>query len=92
MKLINIAEGWHNYIMSSKYTQKLMKSRLDICDECPKKEQLSFIGQKIVGAINKEGSLYRCGHCKCPLAAKTASVNESCPLGKWGIAGTESMY
>lgn len=92
MKLQNIAEGWYNYIASSKYTQRLMKSRLDICDTCSKKEQLSPIGKKIVSAINEEGSLFRCGECKCPLAAKTASPSESCPLGKWSIAGTESIY
>jgi len=90
--LIDIAKGWYNYVASTPYTKRLMEYRLDICDKCPKKEQLSEVGMKIVTAINKEGSLYRCGECKCPLAAKTANPKETCPLEKWRIAGTESLY
>ena len=90
--LSNIATGWYNYINASSYIKGLMNSRLDICDSCPSKVQLSAVGQMIVKGINKEGNLFKCKECSCPLAAKTANPKEKCPLHKWSIAGTESYY
>ena len=90
--LRNIAEGWYNFINATAYTKRLMQSRLEICDTCPSKEQLSSIGEKIVKTINEEGNLFKCKECGCPLAAKTANLKEKCPLGKWSISGTESYY
>ena len=90
--LVNIASGWYNYLNTTSYTRKLMRYRLNICDTCPSKVQLNKLGQIVIKAINEEGNLYKCKECGCPLAAKTASLNEKCPLEKWSIAGTESYY
>ena len=90
--LVNIAQGWYNYATASGYNKSLMESRLAICDKCPSKKQLNQLGEVIIRAFNVEGSLFKCGECNCPLAAKTAALNEKCPLGKWDIAGTESLY
>lgn len=91
-KLTNIAEGWYNYLVGAAYTRKLMRSRLAICDDCPSKAQVSKLGQVLAKGLNLEDSTYMCKKCSCPLGAKTAATKETCPLGKWGIAGTENFY
>lgn len=92
MTLLHIARGWYNYITSTPYTQELMDKRLAICDVCDKKQQLGSVGELLVTTINKEGSLFKCGECNCPLSAKTADPTSSCPLNKWSVAGTESYF
>lgn len=91
-KLRNIAEGWYNFAAGTPATRELMQFRLDKCDTCPEKVQMSALGELLVSTINNEASLYQCKKCSCPLASKTAAPGAECPLGKWGIAGTESMY
>lgn len=90
--LINIAEGWYNFLNADFHTQQMMKYRLNICDNCPNKVQMSPLGKKIITSIHEEGSTYRCKKCACPLSTKTASPKAKCPEGKWGVAGTEGMY
>ncbi len=92
MNLSNIAEGWYNYLNSTPYIKRLMRSRLDICDACPEKVQVSKLGQILAKFTNLEDSTYMCKKCSCPLGAKTAATKETCPSGKWGIAGTENFY
>ena len=81
--LVGIASGWYMFVTAPDSLKPLIIKRLEICDICPEKEQLSETGITIIRAINKAGSVYKCGHCQCPLAAKTAGPNEQCPLGKW---------
>jgi microsomal dipeptidase-like Zn-dependent dipeptidase len=71
-----------------------MVHRLNICDTCPHKRELSPLGQKLVRSINDSASIFECSKCNCPLAAKTAATTSKCPLNppKWDVAGTESMY
>lgn len=83
MRLTNIARGWYHFIKATSAVKTLMEERLAICDECPEKEQLSPASQKLMTAINAQTSLYRCGHCHCPLSAKTSDPKEKCPLKKW---------
>lgn len=83
MNLGDIAEGWYNYIVAKPSVRSLMLKRLETCDVCPSKVQMSQAGITIVQLINKAGSVYKCNECQCPLAAKTSSTNEKCPLGKW---------
>ena len=91
-KLSRIAEGWYNYLQSSGYTKELMATRLEHCDVCPYKKQMTGIGKVLTTALNMEENTFFCSKCNCPLGSKTAATKESCPIGKWGIAGTESMY
>jgi hypothetical protein len=86
--LINIAEGWHNYITGNRHTKELMLKRLSTCGKCPHKQQLTEAGKIIIGLFNERGSLYKCRLCNCPLAAKTSAPGESCPDGRWDVAGT----
>lgn len=90
MLLTTIAEGWFNFAKGTEFTRELMRYRLSICDPCEHKEQLGVLGQKVIQSINSEGNLYKCAKCKCPLASKTAATGAQCPLGKWGISGTEN--
>jgi hypothetical protein len=83
MKLSEIAEGWLNFISQPEEIQGLIKDRLEICDTCPEKIQISAIGQKLLTAINNKTSIYKCGVCHCPLSAKTAAVGSTCPNKLW---------
>lgn len=89
MNLIQIAKSWYDFSQGSDYTKALMESRLTICDNCPEKVQMDSLGQAIVTSINAEASIYKCGKCNCPLSPKTAHPANTCPLGKWGVAGSE---
>lgn len=88
MKLSNIAEGWANFLNADEYIKNLMQERLEECDKCPSKVQLSKLGRMVMETLNHPESLYRCKDCGCPLGPKTASPGEECPRRKWGIAGT----
>jgi len=88
-KLSHIARGWMNFIKGDPYVKEIMNKRLEICDTCVFKEQLSDTGKFIVNLVNNEASMFQCGKCKCPLSAKTADPTSECPIGKWGIAGSE---
>jgi hypothetical protein len=92
MNLLNIAESWYDFLTADFNTKELMRKRLAVCDSCTHKVQLNTAGKFIVTAINEEASIYRCGLCTCPLAAKTANPKNSCRIEKWGVAGTGEMY
>jgi len=90
--LKKIAEGWYNYLQGSDYTKELMAFRLEHCDTCPYKKQMTGIGKVLMNVVNMPENTFFCSKCNCPLGSKTAAPKEKCPIGKWGIAGTESMY
>ena len=92
MNLVNIAEGWAFFIQADIHTQQLMLYRLNICNGCDQRIELDYLGKTVITAIDSTASVFKCKKCSCPLATKTASPGSACPLGKWGIAGTESMY
>jgi hypothetical protein len=89
MNLYNIAKSWYEFQKADQETRILMDKRLAVCETCPHKEQLSSIGKLLVTSINEKGSIYRCGICKCPLAAKTAHPANTCPdtPQRWGMSG-----
>jgi len=90
--LVQIARSWFAFAKGEPYTQALMQKRLAICDTCDKKEELDELGQVLVKVLHKEGSLFRCGVCTCPLAGLTAGSANKCPLGKWKRAGEDSYF
>ena len=89
LNLINIAVSWYDFVKGNSYTKSLMEYRLNICDTCEHKQQINSLGKFLVTTVNESASIFSCGICKCPLAAKTAGLENTCPLNKWGIAGTE---
>ncbi len=92
MKLVQIAKSWYNFAEGSAATKEMMHARLEVCDRCEKKEQISEMGQLVIGILNKEHSTYRCGVCRCPLAGKTAHPSNTCPLDKWKEWITPETY
>lgn len=83
INLLEIATGWYKFIQGSKATRSLMQSRLNKCSKCIYRQQLDKTGRVLVQAIHKEGSVYKCGLCHCPLAGLTANPMSSCKAGKW---------
>lgn len=90
--LLHIARGWFEFAQARPYIQELMKRRLEICDSCENKVQMSAVGKMIVGLINDKASTFRCGKCGCPLSALCANPASKCKLKKWTAAGEESYY
>lgn len=84
MKLVEIAQGWLNLAKDDPILKEMAERRLDICDGCPFKKQLSGTGQAIIQVVNQEGSIYYCDRCGCPLATKTLAPDAVCPAGNWG--------
>jgi hypothetical protein len=82
-KLTDIARGWYLFAKANPKDKPLILERLEICDECPSKEQISEFGEHFLHAINKTSSVYKCGHCQCPLAPKAADPLGKCPIHKW---------
>lgn len=83
MKLLDIARGWANVFRNSEETQELFERRIQVCDECPNKRQMSPTGQWITKLVNDEASIYYCGLCGCPLAAILRLADRACEIGKW---------
>lgn len=83
MKLFEIASGWFNFINASVEHKQMISYRLQVCDECSQKKQLSPMGKNIIEALNDEASIFYCEECHCPLAGKTAAPTAQCPLYKW---------
>lgn len=85
MKLTAIASGWYHYITGGSAIRKLMQERLEVCDGCPNKVQLSETGAFLLRAVNQAASVYQCGICNCPLSPMTADPKHHCPLSnpKW---------
>ena len=81
--LTDIARGWYLFITAPPGNKPLINARLEKCDTCEYKLQLSETGKVIVQAINQSASVYKCGYCACPLAAKTSDPSGSCPIGRW---------
>lgn len=84
MKLTEIAKGWANLAMDR--NKELALQRLEKCDGCSHKVQLSPVGAVLVTSVNSESSTYYCDMCGCPLAALTRSADSACKAGKWGPA------
>ena len=82
MKLTQIAQGWANLAMDR--NRELALQRLEICDTCPSKRQMSSVGTVIVSSVNGESSTFYCAECGWPLAALSRVPEDGCKLGKWG--------
>lgn len=79
-KISVISKAWFEVVKGN--TTKEHKRRSDICDKCKLKEYktiLDFINDELV---NIKG--FRCGVCKCPLAALIRS-EDTCEKGYWDI-------
>lgn len=82
-KLTSIARGWFNYASQSSKHKKLADERLNICDACPHKQQITGLGQVLVNTVSKHGSTFKCSLCGCALAAKVFDPISKCPAKKW---------
>ena len=67
-KFLHIIKGWFYDFID--FNPELLKSRLEICNQCEHKKQLTK-------------SIEICSECGCPLKKKCRVKEESCLLGKW---------
>lgn len=90
--IANILQGWANYMEGSKYTKRMMESRLAICMQCPHKAEMGIVGRTVVQLVDVEANVFKCTKCNCPLASATAAPGKRCPLNKWLEAGLENEF
>jgi hypothetical protein len=70
--MINVKEiiqSWYRLGFADEEIQKIAQERMETCNSCSSKKEI--LGVPV------------CGECYCPLAAKTFSPENSCPLKKW---------
>lgn len=79
-KLKNIINGWSNYMVEDPVVEAVALQRAKICSKCPFAVEMS-IKLKEKNLKNIKGM--KCNRCGCPLSAKTRSLNDNCPIGKW---------
>ena len=80
--LINILNGWKNFMNKSEVIEMVAVSRGTHCIECKHAKHSKTI-KAFVKDEFKEIEGFVCGLCDCPLSAKLRSENETCPLNKW---------
>lgn len=81
MSLSDIKSGWFNYIKSlmSSFSldpafKKVVKSRSEICSDCPELRITNFTKSSIRGM---------CNQCRCAYPALIFAPKKKCPIGKW---------
>ena len=78
-----IAEAWYNYVKATPEVKEMIRKRLDVCDTCPNKVQISPVGVKIMKALNDVNNTFKCGLCNCLLSAMAAHPVPQCKANKW---------
>lgn len=85
MNFLQIVEGWRNNLIPKEemkaQIQRLSKSRLEICNNCPQHS-------KNHRTLRPDAHCISCG---CTLSAKTKCLSCSCPLSKWGAVTTDEL-
>ena len=71
-----ILDGFKNYVTKRADIERLARTRMSICEECP---LLDLKGGKCFAP----GTQPCCGSCGCSLKLKTRSQEAECPEGKW---------
>ncbi len=72
----DILTGIWNSIFKNRKTERLSKSRMEICNKCP---HIDHTGNKCFAP----GTQPCCSICGCKLAWKTRVPSEICDAGKW---------
>jgi len=72
----NIYRGIKNWLFKKKETEKLFKSRINICNSCP------YIDNK-GGTCLVEGTQPCCSLCGCSLKFKLRDPESRCDINKW---------
>jgi len=74
LKMIKeIVSGWWYYFNENDSVEEVARKRMEICNGC------QWHSSKM---LTKRPDVH-CTKCGCTLAAKTRSLESSCPLKKW---------
>lgn len=68
-KVKEIYEGWKNLLIPDEEIEMIAKTRIDICNACPFKQEMLLIDC--------------CSLCHCPIVSKARSLDSECPKGFW---------
>lgn len=79
--IINILQGWQNFLFKSEVTEKLAEERAEHCAKCTHLKYGSML--TMVKDNLKEIESHYCAKCACPISAKIRTKKETCPVSKW---------
>lgn len=79
ISLKGILEGTWNSIFIKESIEKIAQERIKVCEECP----LNSTAQKKNNNYKTFRPDFHCRDCGCNLHAKTRSLSEKCPQGRW---------
>ena len=80
--LQRIVEGWGNWIFPDPEIESKAKLRALKCAKCDfNKDMLDSALPEILKP--KGVVISACTKCYCPIAQKTRSMDETCPIGRW---------
>lgn len=81
-KLQKIIEGWGSYLFPDPEVEKVAKVRALRCATCDfNKDMLDSVLPDILKP--KGVTISVCTKCYCPIAQKTRSMDETCPINRW---------
>jgi hypothetical protein len=81
-KFEEIVRAWRIKWNPTDEQKTLSKLRLDICAECPSRNEV----------VKGSDFWVLCNECGCPLEAKSHSpVKGACPLGKWDVVENQIL-
>ena len=77
-----IIEGWDNYLFPDPEVEAKAKVRALRCATCDfNKDMLDTVLPDILKP--KGITISACTKCYCPIAQKTRSMDEECPINRW---------
>ena len=80
--LQRIIEGWGNWIFPDKEVEKIAKVRALRCATCDFNKDM--LDSALPDILKPKGIIISaCTKCYCPIAQKTRSMDEECPIGRW---------
>lgn len=91
LSLKAIASGWANLAFPTEQSRRLFNHRIEICDSCPYKLQMTPLSRLVVLAVNDQANTYFCKKCMCPLATSLTIPLKSCPDGRFPAEENEDQ-
>lgn len=81
-RLQRIIEGWGNWIFPNEEVENIAKYRALRCAACDFNKDM--LDSSLPEILKPKGIVISaCTKCYCPIAQKTRSIDETCPINRW---------
>lgn len=79
--MLNIINGWANYIWEDEEAERLANERAKVCVSCEHAKESTFA--EIIDFKETEMKGLCCELCSCPLTRLLRSEDAKCKISKW---------